>query len=57
MIAIYATDDVPEEEPDGVSSVEAKANVTKAVRKVVNNGQLLIEGANGTFNVAGAQVK
>ena len=57
MIAIYATEDVPEEEPDGVASVEAKANVTKAVRKVVNNGQLLIEGANGTFNVAGAQVK
>lgn len=57
MIAIYATDDVPEEEPDGVSSVEAKTNAIKAVRKVVKDGQLLIEGANGTFNVAGAQVK
>lgn len=57
ILAIYATDDVPEEEPDGVASVEAKTNAVKAVRKVVNNGQLLIEGANGTFNVAGAQVK
>ncbi|MBR4268235.1 MAG: hypothetical protein IKQ47_00415 [Prevotella sp.] len=57
MIAIYATEDVPEEEPDGVASVEAKTNAAKAVRKVVKDGQLLIEGANGTFNVAGAQVK
>lgn len=57
MIAIYATEDVPEEEPDGVASVEAKTNAIKAVRKVVKGGQLLIEGANGTFNVAGAQVK
>lgn len=57
MIAIYATEDVPEEEPDGVASVEAKTNAIKAVRKVVKDGQLLIEGANGTFNVAGAQVK
>lgn len=57
MIAIYATEDVPEEEPDGVASVEAKTNDIKAVRKVVKDGQLLIEGANGTFNVAGAQVK
>lgn len=57
ILAIYATDDVPEEEPDGVASVEAKTNAAKAVRKVVKDGQLLIEGANGTFNVAGAQVK
>lgn len=57
MIAIYATEDVPEEEPDGVASVEAKTNAIKAVRKVVKDGQLLIEGANGTYNVAGAQVK
>lgn len=57
MIAIYATEDVPEEEPDGVASVEAKTNAAKAVRKVVKDGQLLIEGANGTFTVAGSQVK
>ena len=57
IIAIYSTDEIPEEEPDGVASVEAATGAVKAVRKVVKAGQLLIENVNGTFTVAGAQVK
>ena len=56
IMVIYATDELPED-PDGVAAVEANETVAKAVRKVVKNGQLLIENANGAFTVAGAQVK
>ena len=56
IMVIYATDELPED-PDGVATVEANETVAKAVRKVVKNGQLLIENANGAFTVAGAQVK
>lgn len=42
---------------DAVASVEAAETAAPATRKVVKDGQLFIETANGTFTVAGAQVK
>ena len=42
---------------DAVASVEAAETAAPATRKVVKDGKLLIETANGTFTAAGAQVK
>ena len=54
VIMIYASTDAPDD-PDGI--VEVKANAQKAVRKLMKNGQLLIETEAGTFNALGAQLK
>lgn len=54
LIVIYASTDDPDD-PDGI--VAAKAAQKTAVRKVAKDGQILIETATGTVNVAGRQVK
>lgn len=54
VIMIYASEDAPED-PDAVVDVKSAQKV--AVRKVLRGGQLLIETAAGTVNVAGIQVK
>ena len=54
VIMIYASEDAPED-PDAVVDVKSAQKV--AARKVVKDGQILIETANGTINVAGLQVK
>ena len=55
VLCIYASTDAPDD-PDGIA--EVKTNVQKnAARKVIKNGQLLIETAAGTFNVLGVQLK
>ena len=54
VIMIYASEDTPDD-PDAVVDVKAAQKV--AARKVVKDGQILIETANGTINVAGLQVK
>ena len=51
VIMIYAAT----EDPDGI--VEVKSNTQKAVRKVVKNGQVLIETEAGIFNALGVQMK
>ena len=55
VIMIYASTDAPDD-PDGIAEVKANAQ-NVAARKVIENGQLLIKTASGTFNVAGVQVK
>ena len=52
IIMIYPAE---EDEPDAV--VDVKAAQTVAARKVLKGGQILIETAAGTVNVAGMQVK
>ena len=54
VIIIYASTDAPDD-PDGI--VEMKANAEKAVRKLMKNGQLVIETEAGTFNALGVQLK
>lgn len=54
-IVIYASDDAPDD-PDGIAEVKANAQ-NAATRKVMKNGQMLIETAAGTFNALGVQVK
>ena len=54
VIMIYASEDAPED-PDAVVDVKSAQKV--AVRKVVKDGQILIETAAGIVNVAGIQVK
>ena len=55
VIMIYASDDAPED-PDGIAEVKTNAQ-NAAARKVLENGQLLIKTATGTFNALGVQVK
>ena len=55
VIMIYASDDAPED-PDGIAEVKANAQ-NAAARKMMKNGQLLIQTATGTFNALGVQVK
>lgn len=52
VIMIYASEDAP----DGIAELKANAH-NAATRKVMKNGQLLIESATGTFNAIGVQVK
>jgi hypothetical protein len=54
VIMIYASTDAPED-PDGIS--EVKVTAQKAVRKLMKNGQLVIETEAGTFNALGVQLK
>ena len=54
VIVIYASTDAPDD-PDAI--VDVKGAQKAAVRKVVKGGQVLIETAAGTINVAGLQVK
>ena len=54
VIMVYASTDAPDD-PDGI--VEMKANAEKAVRKLMKNGQLVIETEAGTFNALGVQLK
>ena len=54
VIMIYASEDAPED-PDAV--VDVKSAQKLAARKVVKDGQILIETAAGIVNVAGIQVK
>ena len=55
VIMIYASTDAPED-PDGIAEVKANAQ-NAAARKMMKNGQLLIQTATGTFNALGVQVK
>jgi hypothetical protein len=55
VIMIYASEDKPDD-PSGIATVKAASQKT-TTRKVIKNGQLLIQTASGTFNVAGVQVK
>lgn len=54
VLLIYASTDAPED-PDAI--VAAKAGEKAAVRKVVKDGQILIETETGIYNVVGVQVK
>ena len=51
VIMIYAATD----NPDGI--VEVKPAQKTAIRKVVKNGQVLIETEAGIFNALGVQMK
>ena len=51
VIMIYAAT----EDPDGILEVKSAKNA--AVRKVVKNGQVLIETEAGIFNALGVQMK
>ena len=51
---IYASTDAPDD-PEAI--VDVKGAAPKAVRKVMTRGQILIETAAGTVNIAGLQVK
>lgn len=57
IIMIYASTDAPDDPDDPDAVVDVKAAQKVAARKVVKDGQILIETANGTINVAGLQVK
>lgn len=54
-IVIYASTDAPDD-PSGITEVENAAQKT-ATRKVIKGGKIVIETKNGTFNVAGVQMK
>lgn len=54
-IVIYASTDAPDD-PDGITEIENGVQKT-ATRKVFKGGKIVIETKNGTFNVAGVQVK
>lgn len=58
VIVIYASTDAPDnpDDPDGITEVESGVQKT-ATRKVFKGGKIVIETKNGTFNVAGVQVK
>ena len=55
IIMIYASTDAPED-PEGVVDVKAGTQNT-VVRKVLVDGQILIQTKAGTFNAVGLQVK
>ncbi len=57
VIMIYASEDAPEDPDDPDAVVDVKSAQKVAVRKVVKDGQILIETAAGIVNVAGIQVK
>lgn len=44
-------------ETTGINAIEEVAPVTTKTRKVVKNGRLVIETANGEFTVSGARIK
>ena len=54
VIVIYASTDAPDD-PDGI--VEVQNTRKTIVRKVAQDGRILIKTNAGTFNVAGVQVK
>ena len=55
VIVIYASTDAPDD-PDAIVDVQ-NATLKNATRKVAKDGRILIETANGIFNVVGVQVK
>ena len=55
VIVIYASEDAPED-PEGIVDVK-NGNQNTIVRKVLVDGQILIQTKAGTFNAVGLQVK
>ena len=55
VIMIYASDDAPED-PDGIATLKGAAQ-TVAVRKLMKDGQMLIQTPSGIYNAVGVQVK
>jgi hypothetical protein len=52
---IYASEDAPDDDPTGITEVNA---VKKAsVRKVLSKGRILLKGEAGIFNAIGIEVK
>jgi hypothetical protein len=57
VIMIYASEDAPDDPDDPTAITEAKAAKAVVARKVMKNGQILINTEAGTFNVVGIQVR
>ena len=54
-LIIYASEDAPDDDPTGITEVNA---VKKAsVRKVLSKGRILLKGEAGIFNAIGIEVK
>lgn len=53
IIMVYESEDIP----DGVNGVAENGSVSAKTVKVVKDGRVVIESANGTYTVAGAQIK
>lgn len=53
IIMVYESEDIP----DSVNGVTENGNATVKTVKFIKNGKVIIEGANGTYTAAGAQVK
>lgn len=53
IIMVYESEDIP----DGVNGVAENGSVSAKTVKVVKDGRVVIESANGTYTVAGAQMK
>ena len=53
IILVYESDDIP----DSVNGVTENGNAAVKTVKFIKNGKVIIEGANGTYTAAGAQVK
>ena len=53
IIMVYESDDIP----DSVNGVTENGNAAVKTVKFIKNGKVIIEGANGTYTAAGAQVK
>lgn len=56
IIMVYESEDVPDD-PSSVNGVAENGNATVKTVKFIKNGKVIIEGANGTYTAAGAQVK
>ena len=56
IIMVYESEDVPDD-PSSVNGVTENGNATVKTVKFIKNGKVIIEGANGTYTAAGAQVK
>jgi hypothetical protein len=55
-VKVSVINDVPAAGTTGINEVAAVAKDSKAV-KAIENGQLVIKTAKGTFNAVGAQIK
>lgn len=56
IVLVYESEDMPDD-PSSVNGVTENGNATVKTVKFIKNGKVIIEGANGTYTAAGAQVK
>ncbi len=56
-IVVYPSDDVPDDPTDGISGVYGTTATQAQPVKVMKNGRIVVESANGTYTVAGAKMQ